>query len=186
MLRLSMLLLMGTVLFFSSCKDDDDPTPENEEELITTMTVVLAPDGGGSTATLLFRDLDGDGGNAPTITTDKLAPNTTYTGTISLLNETETPAENITEEVKEEGDEHQFFYATTMGLNISFAYNDQDADGRPIGLDFTLVTGDASTGTLRITLRHEPDKAATNVSMGDITNAGGETDIEVDFDVTIE
>ncbi len=180
-----MILLMGSLLFFSSCKDDD-PVPENEEELITTLQLVLTPDGGGTTATLKFQDLDGDGGTAPTITADKLAANTTYTGTITLLNESESPAEDITVEVKEEGAEHQFFYATTAGLNISFAYNDQDSDGNPIGLDFTLVTGDASTGTLRVTLRHEPDKTATDVSIGDITNAGGETDIEVDFDVTIE
>ena len=37
-----------------------------------------------------------------------------------------------------------------------------------------------------ITLRHEPAKTATGVSGGDITNAGGETDIEVVFDVTVE
>ena len=35
-------------------------------------------------------------------------------------------------------------------------------------------------------LRHEPDKSAAGVSSGDITNAGGETDIEVSFNVIIE
>jgi len=37
-----------------------------------------------------------------------------------------------------------------------------------------------------VTLRHQPDKGAIGVSDGDITNAGGETDIEVLFDVIIE
>ena len=34
-------------------------------------------------------------------------------------------------------------------------------------------------GQFTVTLRHEPDKSAQGVSAGDITNAGGETDIEV-------
>jgi len=37
-----------------------------------------------------------------------------------------------------------------------------------------------------ITLRHEPAKDATGVSDGDITNAGGETDISVNFPVEIQ
>jgi hypothetical protein len=37
-----------------------------------------------------------------------------------------------------------------------------------------------------VTLRHEPDKGAAGVSGGDITNAGGDTDIEVTFPVVIE
>ena len=37
-----------------------------------------------------------------------------------------------------------------------------------------------------MTLRHEPAKDASGVAAGDITNAGGETDIEVTFDVTVE
>jgi len=62
-----------------------------------------------------------------------------------------------------------------------------DADGNPIGLDF-IVTTDATTGTeaFTITLRHEPSKDAAGVSAGDITNAGGETDVEVTFNVTVQ
>jgi hypothetical protein len=66
------------------------------------------------------------------------------------------------------------------------AYGDVDGNGKPLGLQTTVVTGDVSTGTLTITLRHEPDKSAAGVSGGDLTNAGGETDIEVTFDVTVQ
>ena len=38
---------------------------------------------------LSFTDLDGDGGNAPVINGGTLQANTTYTGTIDLLNEAE-------------------------------------------------------------------------------------------------
>jgi hypothetical protein len=47
----------------------------------------------------------------------------------------------------------------------------------PIGLDFSFATWTAGgAGTLRITLRHLPNKSATGVASGDITNADGETD----------
>lgn len=172
------------VVSLTSCEKDDPEVP-NEEELITTVTYTLTPTGGGSAVEFQFQDLDGDGGNAPVITNGTLEANTTYTGSITLLNEAETPAEDITEEVEEEAEEHQLFF-TVATANATVVYTDADGNGNPIGLATTVTTGDASTGTLTVTLRHEPDKGATDVSDGDITNAGGETDIEVTFDVTIQ
>lgn len=64
---------------------------------------------------------------------------------------------------------------------MSFGYADADANGKPIGLKTILNTGGASSGTLKIILRHQADKNAAGVSNGNPTNAGGETDIEVDF-----
>ena len=111
---LSLFALAG--LTFTSCSDDDEnPEPVNEEELITTMTITLAPQGGGTAVVLQSRDLDGDGPNAPEVTvSDNLSGNTTYEGSIVLLNETETPAEDITEEVAEEDEEHQFFFGILL------------------------------------------------------------------------
>ena len=64
-----------------------------------------------------------------------LTAGTTYDGTIELLNETETPAEDITEEVQEEADEHQFFYTIGTGLDVTTTYEDEDGDGNPIMLN---------------------------------------------------
>lgn len=180
----NLLFLMLAPLVFIGC-DSDDPEPVNEEELITTLIYELTPVGGGSTVTLTFRDLDGDGGDAPVITTEKLAANTSYTGSLTLLNESETPAEDITEEIEEEDEEHQFFFAIVT-TDATITYADEDPNGNPIGLATNLGAGAVSTGTLTIVLRHEPDKDAAGVSDGDITNAGGETDIEVTFDLVIE
>ncbi|MEZ4887218.1 MAG: hypothetical protein R3E32_20975 [Chitinophagales bacterium] len=170
---------------FSSC-DKDDPTPPNEEELITTLTLTMTPEGGGNAVVFRFRDTDGDGGNDPVITSGTLAANTTYNATLELLNESVSPATNITNEVRTEGQDHQFFFATTAGVNLSFAYDDMDADDNPIGLKVLFQTGDASSGQFQVILRHELNKSASNVSLGDITNAGGETDIEVIFDIEIQ
>ncbi|MEJ2163614.1 MAG: type 1 periplasmic binding fold superfamily protein, partial [Robiginitalea sp.] len=90
-------LLAISAALFSSCSNDDDPDPVNEEEVITTMTITLVPQGAGETITLQSRDLDGDGPNPPEITVSgNLASNTDYNGSIELLNETETPPEDIT------------------------------------------------------------------------------------------
>jgi hypothetical protein len=177
----TLLILLFASLTIVSCKKDEPETPEipNEEELITTLSVTLTPDGGGDTVTLTFQDLDGDGGNDPDITVSPLAANTQYSATVELLNETENPAEDITEEVEGEAEEHQFFYMT-------IEYADADGNGQPIGLATVISTGDAESGTFTITLRHEPDKDAAGVEDGDISNAGGETDIEVTFDIEVE
>lgn len=172
--------VVAMTMTISSCSEDDTPPPPvNEEEVIITLNVFLT-DTAGNTVTFSFVDLDGDGGNAPTISTDSLLTGMTYSGTITLLNESETPAEDITLEIQEEDDEHQFFFSSD---DATFAYTDQDGNGNPVGLTFTMTTGSMMNhgAAMTVTLRHEPDKAGVGVSDGDITNAGGETDIEVTF-----
>jgi len=171
-------------LLITSCSgDDNNPEPVNEEEVITTMTVTLTPQEGGAAITLQSQDLDGDGPNAPVVTVSgNLASNTSYDGTIVLLNETETPAEDITEEVAEEAEDHQFFFNVAGGLDATASYEDLDGDGNPLGIEFTLSAGGAGNGTLTITLRHEPKKP----NDGSLADAGGETDIAQTFDLSVE
>lgn len=175
-------LLVIPAIFSTSCSNDDAPV--NEEEVITTVRTTLT--GGGQVITLTSRDLDGDGPNAPVVTVSgNLVAGTTYTGSTEFLNELEDPAEDITIEVQEEGADHQVFYQLPSSIG-TVTYTDTDANGRPIGLNFTLVAGTSgSTGTLTVTLRHLPNKTATGVAAGDITNAGGNTDAAVTFSVTV-
>ncbi len=177
-------LVLTTSIFFGSC-DKDDPVIVDEPELITTLNYTLTPTAGGAAITLSFKDLDGDGGNAPTITGGTLAANQTYIGTLDLLNEVESPAESITEEIEEEDEEHQFFFQSDIS-DLVVIYSDQDADGNPVGLSSKLTTGAAASGSITIILRHEPNKSAAGVSDGDITNAEGETDIEVTFTIDVQ
>jgi len=180
-------LPLFSVLLFTACEKDDPEVP-NEGELITTLTYTLTPEGGGTAVVFSFRDLDGDGGDAPTIVSGTLAANTTYSGVLVLLNETETPAGNISDEVAAEAEAHQFFYEfSTFFLSGGFEYADSDVNGNPIGLLTAFETPDSQSGlTLTITLRHQLDKEASGVDLGLIENAGGETDIEVTFDVAVQ
>jgi hypothetical protein len=182
--KTSIILLAAITILFAAC-DKDDPIIPNEEELITTLNYSLTPTGGGAAIVLSYKDLDGDGGDAPIITGGTLSANQTYTGALDLLNEIESPAESITAEIEEEDEDHQFFFQSTAS-EVSIVYNDQDADGNPVGLSTTLTTGAAMTGFITITLRHEPSKTASGVSTGDLTNAGGETDIEVTFPIDVQ
>lgn len=174
------------LVVFNSCKKE--PEPVNEEELITTVVLSIQKSGSSTVQNFIFNDPDGDGGLTPTIDSIIIEKAADYNATITLLNNISTPADTISNEVLNEGDEHQFFYESTPS-NVLSGFNylaPNDENGNPIGLQFDFETLNAgSAGSLRITLRHNPNKTATGVASGDITNAGGETDIEVDFPVRL-
>lgn len=190
--NLIFILLVGVMLVWG-CKEDNPAAPDpgpGEGELITTVTVTLTPQAGGAAVTAQFQDLDGDGGNAPTIGTLNLQAGVTYDGTIELLNETENPAGDITEEVMEEAEAHQFFYEAKGGIigRVTIAYADKESDygdntgtDHPVGLKFTVtVTSGANvSGEFNVVLSHF-DEAPKNG-----TDKSDETDIDVTFPVNV-
>jgi hypothetical protein len=171
-------ILFISVFTFTACSDDDDDHDhDSEEELITTVKYTLTND--SDVVILKFSDPDGEDGNDGTYSpSEPLTANTTYTGVVELLNETESIAEDITKEVKEEGDEHEFFY-TSSGLTIT--KTDVDGNDNPLGIETSVTTGEAGSGTLTIVLKHQPTKP----NDGSSSSAGGSTDVEVTFNVTI-
>jgi hypothetical protein len=175
--------LTAGLFIFDSCKKDDPVIP-NEEEVITTMTYTLSPVGGGNDVVLSFQDLDGEGGNSPVLKGGNLEANKTYTGKLLLLNEIAKPAENISAEISEEDIDHQFFFTTNIA-GISIEYSDKDKNGKPLGLLTKFTTKAAGKGALKVTLRHKLNKMAERVEAGDITNAAGETDLEVSIDINV-
>ena len=177
------ILALATSFLIVACKKDD-PAPINPDELITTVNYTLTSSF-GETVTLSYVDLDGDGGNPAVITGGTLNVNDTYTGTLQFLNESVSPVEDITQEIAEEALEHQVFFQTDL-TGLLIGYSDTDAESNPIGLETTVITTGEGSGNLTITLRHEPDKNAGQVALGDITNAGGSTDVQVTLPVNVE
>ncbi|MDO7715593.1 MAG: type 1 periplasmic binding fold superfamily protein [Flavobacteriaceae bacterium] len=176
---ISTLLSLSLFVILLSCNDNDSPELIQEEEVITSVIVTLQS--ADNTVTLSSVDLDGDGPNEPVLSVQGLLnANATYTGSVRFLNESVAPLEDITEEVKEEAEEHQVFYSFTAPIN-SVTTSDNDSNGNPLGLDFTLTTGAAGTAGFGITLRHEPKKPNTG-----ILDAGGETDVAVNFTISVE
>jgi hypothetical protein len=184
--------LMLVMLSFISCTNDkkSEVSPVNEGEFITTVRLVFTPTTAGKSITLEFKDLDGEGANAPIITVSSpFEQSKTYNGVITFRDDLANPSIDITPEIIEEALEHQIFYQTTGNLNpLKYANTKSnfDSNGRPLGLQSLFKTTTAASGVLRISLRHSPNKNALNVANGDITNAGGATDIAVDFNITVE
>ncbi len=171
------MLALGAFLFTACDKDDDHN--QDEQELITTVKLTFTEVGGGST-TFTVKDLDGDGGNPPVADEIKLKANTAYTIGVAFLDESKAGhAHDLTEEVKTEADEHLVCFSTTGGLSAP-VIGDQDGNGKPLGLESAITTGEAATGNLKVSLKHLPNKSATDPC------ATGETDVEVTFPVTVE
>src|SRR5688500_3812600 len=171
-----------TMLLFAGCKPD--PVPENPEQLITTVRLMLET--GSQTHIFQWTDLDGDGGSAPEIIKpDSLPANTTFTGTITIINQLAVPTVDVTQEVIEEGAEHQLFYIVSpdiFTLEPHYSVDDiPDENGRNIGIVTIFQTGSAAeNGSLRIVLKHEPQKDPQS-DIEDPDGAGGETDLDITF-----
>lgn len=171
--------------------DADAPSCENEEEIITDVVLTFTPMDGGDVVTARAQDPDGEG-VLPLEVLDviSLAENTTYTMEIAVSNEIE--GEDITEEIREEADEHMFFFGFSEGIfsdptgdgNIDnrqdpLNYNDLDGNNYPVGLSTEWTTAAAmNSGTLQIVLKHQPDSK----SAASTVNEGG-TDIDLTWDI---
>ncbi len=138
-----------------------------------------------------------------------LKANTTYNVTVGLLDKTQTPTFDVGAEIKDRANIHSFFFQplptsqalvipaptgadtyplpiptptpTGNPLNLTVTRTDTDTNKTPlpVGLTDSFVTGAASTGYLRVVLRHQP-----NVKDG--TFAPGSTDLDVGFTVSIQ
>jgi len=194
--QIFLLPLLILSIVFTGCSDDDDHDdhshPVNEQEVITTVEVTLSD--GDNTYVLSWEDLDGNGPD-PAVVTGGTMPVGAYDGFIQILNKTVeqfnadgSPNEEyyVTLEILEEDYDHQFFFNSIDGLDVTAFYTDMDDYGNPIGQQFGLVAANAGSGGLNIVLLHQLNKNAAGVPDGDITNAGGETDVDITFPITIE
>lgn len=176
-----LVFLMTVVSLFSvSCEKDPIEDP-NEEELITTVKVFLVEQGTTDPLVITFRDIDGPGGVAPTVFDSIIInANKSYATTIQFLNESVTPADDITAEVAAEADDHQIYYQpTTVSLNATNL--NKDSKGLPLGVTSTWTAGVVAKGKMKLTLKHKPGAKAA----GDPVSKG-ETDVEVEFGVRLK
>ncbi|MEZ0483645.1 hypothetical protein [Fibrella aquatica] len=178
------VLALGSLLFLNGCKKGTDPLPADENELITTVTLRFTEQGTTNTQTFSYQDRDGDGGAAPTrFDSVTLTANKSYSLTVDILDESKTPTESITEEIREEADEHLFVFATTPASLLTYTYGDRDSRNFPIGLAGTVSTGAAGTGQLNVRLRHQPPVNGVAVKNG--TATPGSDDVNLNFSLTI-
>lgn len=171
--------LIILLLQVSGCGSDDvvNPPNPNEQELITTLVINLTDSVTLAQTSFQFDDPDGEGGNSPSrFDTILIEANKTYFGQIVLLNKSVTPVDTISNEVMEEGVDHQFFFTTT-DVSTVISYADADINGNPIGLETIWRNGSAGNGNIQVVLKHQPGTKAPAPG----NPAIGETDVQIDF-----
>ena len=195
--KLNILLYsLLSLVIFTACEDDDVvPEEEEEMEVITDVTLVFTSDA-GAVVTASAQDPDGEGVQELVVLDEiQLQAGTNYTLTFDIMNNLETPGEDIGDEIAEEDDEHQIFFAWTEGAfsnptgngNIDNAsdpvnYNDADGNGNPLGLNTSWTAGDPTTAaSFTVRLQHQPDVKTATSGAND-----GDTDFELQFRLTIE
>lgn len=176
------VFIVSSVL--TACKKDKGEA--NEEEVITTLKLTFVPEGGGTTVTYQWKDADGPGGTAPVQDEIVLTPSKIYNVTVQLLNETASPAEDITLEVEEEADAHRFYYQPSAGSNITVSDLDEDGAGIPLGITSTWTTGAAATGSITITLRHYGGNPPGKALADPVDSPKSSTDVDVTFVTKIQ
>lgn len=177
-----LFVLVALVLTLGSCKKED-PAPEDENELITTVRLKFTENGTSSPQTFEWKDIDGDGGIAPTISSIILRANRTYKLDVEFLNESKNPAENKTSEILQEADEHLVVVTPSTSSLFTYTATDKDSRNLPIGLTGSFMTGTASSGTIKVQLRHQPPVNDQPVKNGTVTP--GSDDANVTFPLTL-
>ena len=182
--------------------DDHHGHDHDPNEVMTTVNLTFTPAGGGEPVTAGWADPEADG--SPVIDPITLAQGETYTLTIEIWNELENPAEDVTIEIRDELDEHQFFFSgeviagpTNSSENalMTQAYGDEDSNGFPVGLTNTITADTAGTGELTLMLRHMPPVNGNAIKLENLAEIArdsgfdalpGSTDISVVFEVTVQ
>ena len=173
-IKFAILSILFLAAGLSACKKETG----TEQEVITTVVVQLIAADGSLNQKFEWNDLDGPGGNAPTVENILLTSGKTYSCQVKVYDRSRTPEVDITTEILAENTKHLLVY-TTDGVNITVTPTDTDDNGKPFRLATNWTAGALSVGTLTITLKHEPDKNAAN------PDSTGDTDFEVAFPVRI-
>lgn len=185
----SITMALALTLLSAACDNPSDSTPVLPEELLNRVVITLLDSVNQDSRMLSFVDADGpSGSDAPLITGDTLAPGRTYYGLIdlySLYRGTSDSLVRMTEEVREAGSSHQFFYTPDNSLKqlIEIEITDRDANNLPIGIEFTLRTSDVAmpaTGMLNVVLSHFEQQGVKNGIV-----RSDESDIDIDFPIIV-
>lgn len=184
------------ILALAACKKDnvnpENPTDSNPQEMITT--VVLNgfnhdnPTDTKHQFSFNWEDLDGAGGNAPTIDTLTLDTGITYHIHVLVLDKSKTPYDTISNEIYEERNVHQFFYTLSNELSGKVRTEVLDFDSNtpslPVGLEFHLNTQSNQSyslplvGSLGVKLSHYDGVPKT-------TAPSAESDLDITFPVKL-
>jgi hypothetical protein len=184
---MSLLAVAASItLLFHACSKDEKtvspPLPGNE--FLTTVRVILTNTSDPSDVQIAAVTDSTLVANPPDSISHpalKLKANSTYSMSVLFLDATKKPAGNVTDDIYARRNYHLICFDISGGANLTVTRTDLDTNtpALPIGLQDKVTTGAASTGTLNLQLRHQP-----NAKNGDC--APGSSDADVDFNITIQ
>ncbi|MBU3740704.1 MAG: hypothetical protein FGM24_00300 [Candidatus Kapabacteria bacterium] len=171
---------IAMILMLWGCSEHSHGPDGHDHDVVSRVEVSLVGLLSADTTTYVWEDADGAGGNNPNrIDTIVLEVGKTYVGSLRLLNSTVSPVEDLTSGVRDDMDQHQFFFTITDSL-ATITIQDYDDRSLPVGLSIGLVGRKAGTGSLGIELSHFDDPTQkTGVNRSD------ETDVSVTFPLVV-
>ena len=196
--RIGVIPVVAAGLILVGCKkDEEDPHHEHDHEVFTDVKLIFTnTEDSKDVVEATAQDPDGEGvlglkvDGSIILDTSK-----SYTLTFEIMNNLETPGDNIGAEIKEEDDEHQVFFSFSEGAfsnpsgngNIDKAsdpvvYNDKDENGFPVGLNTSWETSSTplDKGTFTVQLQHQPGVKTATSSVED-----GDADFVLKFELNI-
>ena len=172
---------MMMLFFMGACsKAEKNVTEQPDNELLTTVEL-KAVNTTDATDTPSAKWASIPGGSLDTSRAIlNLKKNASYNVSVMFLDESKTPASDLTGEIRARGNYHLVCFNVSGGLTLAVSPTDHDSNSPalPIGLSDLLTTGAASAGRLEVILHHQP-----NVKTGDC--APGSIDADVNFTVNI-
>ena len=194
-----MIILTAGIFVIASCKKEELKAPEEEnvvEEFTNIEFIFTNVNDPNDVSKGIWEDEDGFGPQEPAILQHPtLKADETYKLTFLMENRLVSPVENVLEEIMDEDDEHQIFFAFDAGMfsspsgvgNIAdnsgeINYLDFDDNGLPLGLETEWTTAGAVTGAkFRAVLAHKPDVKGPNSAWN-----SGDIDWDIEFSIDIE
>ncbi|MEK9851960.1 MAG: hypothetical protein VW441_03135, partial [Flavobacteriaceae bacterium] len=139
------------ISLFNACSKED-PEIVEEQELITTVVLTLSTSEGLNQTVRWTLDSS----ETPTLS---IQANREYEVAVSFFDESDLDdTEDITEEVREEAEEHQVFYEFS-GVTVSYTSGQGDtldSENNPLYINSLWSASVSGSGTVTVYLIHEP------------------------------
>jgi len=161
--------------------DDHDHDHDHENELITTVKLHVIETGTTDTVSYAWKQVGGPG-TAIVVDSIALKQGKVYEVLTEVLDESKTPAKNITTEIRNGANFHRFVYTSTItSLLLQVLDFDTQTPAMELGLRFRITTPDVmGSGNLKCVLKHytSSDPKANGIN-------AGSSDIEVQFPLLV-
>jgi hypothetical protein len=179
--QLRNIFVFSIVFLIAAGCGDEEVAPENEEGLTQMKMVFSDPESGDIITEAIYLDEDGPGENQGTFEVPDLSPGRRYRVNIEIIDALRNNRD-VSNHIRSNGTQYQFFFNQSTPAFSSLTYQDQDANGNPIGLELEVVaTGSSGTGFMRVTLVKDLDKSTAGISSNNRANSGGEIRIQINF-----